>query len=113
MLAVIRRYEPMAPAMARSFVAARDRIDAMLHDLPGLHAALLVQTRDGLALVAVGADEWSLVEAGRRFRAWGDDRVAGFRAAVDAAVWVGEVISASGALAATTGSDRADPTQER
>lgn len=113
MLAVIRRYEPVAPAVARSFLAARDRIDAILQDLPGLQAALLLQTRDGLALVAVGADEWCLAEAGRRFRAWGDRYVAGFRAAEDAAVSVGEVISASGVLAAPPGSDRADSTEER
>ena len=113
MLAVIRRYEPVAPAVARSFLAARDRVEAILQDLPGLHAALLLRTRDGLALVAIGEEEWCLAEAGRRFRAWGDGHVAGFQSADEAAISVGEVISASGVLAATLGSDRADHFEER
>ena len=113
MLAVIRQYEPVAPAVARSFITARDRIDALFQDVPGLQGAVLIRTRDGLALVALGTDEWGLAECGRRFRAWADDRIPGFRAVSDVAIRVGEVIGSSGVLSTPPGSDDGDPIEER
>ncbi len=112
MLAVIRQYEPVTPAVARSLISARDRVDALFQGVPGLHRAVLIRTRDGVALVAVGTDEWCLAECGRRFRAWADDRIPGFPAVSDAAIRVGEVIGSSGVLSTQPGSDQADSTDE-
>lgn len=112
MLAVIRQYEPVSPAVARSFIAARDRADSLFRGVPGLHGAVLIRTRDGLALVALGTDEWCLAECGRRFRAWADDGIPGFRAVSEAAIRVGEVIGSSGVLSTPPGSDQADSTDE-
>ena len=98
MLAVIRHYEPVAPAAARSITDARVQIDALLQAVPGIHETLLVRTRDGLALIAVGVDEWGLAECGRRFRAWAEAHVTGFVGTGDARVWFGEVIGSSSTL---------------
>ncbi len=113
MLAVIRHYERVTPSAARSIIDARAQIEALLQAVPGTHQAFLVRTRDGLALIALGPDEWGLAECGRRFRAWADAHIAEFQGAGDAAIWSGEVIGTSGASSVSSGGtpDHADPTR--
>ena len=75
-------------------MAARTtEIGAVLASVPGSLDTLLVRTRDGLLLIVVGTDERSLVEAGRRFRAWVDDEIEGFNAAGEPDLWSGPVLS--------------------
>jgi hypothetical protein len=103
MLAVIRLYEHVAATVAGSVIAARDQIEALLQGVPGARGSLLIRTRDGIALVALGTDEWCLAECGRRFRGWADAHVPDFRSAAEAAIWVGEVVGSMAALSTASG----------
>src|SRR3954453_2944116 len=92
MLAVIRHYEHVGPAAATTIADARTRIEALLGAVPGTHEALLIRTRDGIALVAIGTDEWCLAECGRRFRGWVEAPVNPFAGADEARVSIGHLI---------------------
>jgi len=103
MLAVIRLYEHVAPTVARSVIAAPDQVESLLLGVPGAAGSFLIRTRDGIALVALGTDEWCLAECGRRFRGWAEANVPDFRSAEEAAIWVGEVVGSVTALSTEPG----------
>lgn len=92
MFGTVRHYAGLREA---TIAAAGERaadIAAVLASVPGSGDAYLIRTRDGLILVTVGSDEPSLVESGRRFRAWVDDEIRDFGAAGEAQVWSGSVL---------------------
>ena len=92
MLATVRRYAGLGEAVAKALGGQMDGIASVLGSVPGVRQSQLIRTRDGVIVVTVGADEACLVEHGRRFRAWMDDNVPGFRGADEADVWVGSLL---------------------
>ena len=92
MFATVRRYAGLPDATVAAVTERTTEIGAVLASVPGSVNALLIRTREGLLLLTVGADEPSLIEAGRRFRAWVDDEIEGFEAAGDPALWSGPVL---------------------
>jgi hypothetical protein len=92
MFATVRRYAGMSEATIAEICERADDISNVLASVPGSRGAHLIRTRDGLILVTTGADEPSLVESGRRVRAWLDDQVSEFRTAGEADVWSGPVL---------------------
>lgn len=92
MFATVRRYADLPDATVAAVSERSNEIGAVLASVPGSVDALLIRTREGLLLLTVGPDEPSLIEAGRRFRAWVDDEIEGFEAAGDPALWSGPVL---------------------
>jgi hypothetical protein len=93
MFATIRRYAPLPGATVAAVSERATEIGAVLASVPGSVEALLIRTREGLLLLTVGEDEPSLIEAGRRFRAWIDDEIDGFDEAGEPELWSGPVLT--------------------
>ena len=90
MFATVRRYVGLPdPVVGRVFALAGD-LGALLAASPGFGDVRLIRTREGLLVVLTGTDEASLVESGRRFVAWVDTRVEGFRGAETIDIWTGD-----------------------
>lgn len=92
MLATVRRYSELSDSFVAALLRRGADVAAVLESVPGVTAFQLIRTRDGLVLVTVGVDEASLIECGRRFRAWVEAHVPGFPAADDSDIWVGAVV---------------------
>lgn len=97
MFATIRRYAGLTEAITDALAARVGDMATVLESVPGTSASQLIRTRDGVILVTVGSDEASLIESGRRVRAWMDANVHGFLAADEADVWAGRVVLHAGA----------------
>ncbi|HSL76563.1 MAG TPA: hypothetical protein VK867_06445 [Candidatus Limnocylindrales bacterium] len=95
MFATVRRYASLPDATVAAVNERTNEISAVLASVPGSVDALLIRTREGLLLLQVGPDEPSLIEAGRRFRAWVDDEIEGFDAAGEPDLWSGPVLTGS------------------
>ena len=93
MFATVRRYAPLPDSTVVAATERANEIGAVLASVPGSVDALLIRTREGLLLLTVGRDEPSLIEAGRRFRAWVDDEIEGFDAAGEPDLWSGPVLT--------------------
>lgn len=93
MFATVRRYAPLPDSTIAAASERANEIGAVLASVPGSVDALLIRTREGLLLLTVGRDEPSLIEAGRRFRAWADDEIEGFDAAGEPDLWSGPVLT--------------------
>lgn len=72
-------YEGLSEATIDGLREQAAAIAAVRAAVPGIGGSELIRTRDGVILVTVGQDEASLVEAGRRFVAWVEAHVRGFR----------------------------------
>lgn len=92
MFATVRRYTGMDEAMAETLTGLAADIGTVIASVPGARGSLLIRTREGVILVTVGLDEASLVECGRRFRAWADTHVGAFPLVNEADVWAGSVV---------------------
>ena len=92
MFATVRRYAGLSEASLTALIGRAAHIGAVLASVPGVHRSQLIRTREGVILITLGADEPSLAESGRRFRAWIDDHVPEFRSANEADVWAGQVV---------------------
>lgn len=95
MFATVRRYAPLTGSTVAAVTERANEIGAVLSSVPGAVDALLIRTREGLLLMTVGEDEPSLIEAGRRFRAWIDDEIDGFDEAGEPELWSGPVLTGS------------------
>lgn len=92
MFATVRRYAGLSDVTVTALIDRASDIATVLASVPGACGSQLIRTREGVILVTVGTDESCLVESGRRFRAWVDAHVRGFRTADEADVWVGELV---------------------
>jgi len=92
MSATLRRYASLPDATLAAVSERTNEIGTLLSSVPGSVDALLIRTREGLFLLTVGRDEPSLIEAGRRFRAWADDEIEGFDGAGEPELWSGPVL---------------------
>ena len=92
MFATVRRYAGLSDAAVAAVGDRAADIEAVLASVPGSCGVDLIRTREGLIVVTVGVDEPSLIESGRRFRAWIDDQIPDFRGAADPEVWFGPVL---------------------
>ena len=93
MFATVRRYEGLGDATIEGLRERSPEIAALLAAVPGTSGSELIRTRDGVILVTVADDEASLVESGRRFVAWVEAHVSGFRGRSLSDVWAGEVLT--------------------
>ena len=96
MFATVRRYAGLHEPTVTALVERAADITTVLATVPGVRDSQLIRTRDGAIVVTVGSDESCLAESGRRFRAWADAHVEGFRTVDEADVWVGSVVLARG-----------------
>lgn len=92
MFATVRRYAGLREATVTALIEQAADIATVLASVPGVHESQLIRTREGVILVTAGTDEACLVESGRRFRAWVNAHVRGFRSVDEADVWVGAVV---------------------
>lgn len=92
MLATVRRYRGLPEPTVTALVERAADICTVLTTIRGVRGSQLIRTRDGAIVVTVGTDESCLAESGRRFRAWADAHVQGFRSVDEADVWVGSVV---------------------
>lgn len=92
MFATVRRYEGLSEPTVAALRERAAEIATVLGSVPGIGGWQLIRTRDGVIVVTLGDDEASLVEAGRRFVAWLEARVRGFRRRAQPEVWAGEVL---------------------
>jgi hypothetical protein len=93
MFATVRRYVGLRDATMAAFAERGREVEVVLGSVPGTIGCELVQSRDDLLLLAVGIDERSIAEVGRRFRAWADGAIDGFAAAAEPDLWTGTVIA--------------------
>lgn len=92
MFATVRRYVPLAASAVDELADQAVDVRSVLAGVPGFADAHLIRTRDGLIFVAIGEDEATVVEVGRRFVAWIDRHVPAVREAPAAEVWAGDVL---------------------
>jgi hypothetical protein len=92
MFATLRRYAGLSRGTRDVLTGHARDIAAVLASVPGSRGTHLIATRDGFVLVTLGTDEACVIESGRRFRAWADDRVPELRSLGEAEVWSGEVV---------------------
>lgn len=92
MFATVRRYAVIAPGTLDSLVDQADEIRDVLESVPGTEGGLVIRSRDGVIVVAVGKDERSVMESSRRFVAWSSRHVAAFRDVAAPEVWAGDVL---------------------
>jgi hypothetical protein len=91
MFATVRRYTGLPEPVAQRVFGIADDVGALLAGAPGFCDLRMVRTREGLVVVLTGTDEASIRECGRRFVAWVDARVEGFRGGGTVDIWSGDV----------------------
>ena len=92
MFATVRRYAGLDSATITAIAERATDISRVLASVPGARGAQLILIRDGLIVVTIAIDEPALVESGRRFRAWADDQIRGFRSVDEPDVWAGPAV---------------------
>jgi len=102
MFATVRRYVGLPEPVVGRLFAIADDLGVLLATSPGFRDVRLIRTREGLLVVLTGTDEASLVECGRRFVAWVDARVEGFRGVETIDIWTGEAAIAPGVVPAAS-----------
>ena len=100
MFASVRRYVDLPDPVVQRVFGIADDLGELLARAPGFSDLRMVRTEDGLLVVLTGTDEASLIECGRRFVAWVDARVEGFRGGAAIEIWTGDVAVAAAVPAA-------------
>ena len=91
MFAAVRRYAGLDRSVVGDVAAHAAALRSALEATPGSCGCQVISTREGLIVIALGDDEGSVVEAGRRFVAMVDHHVPALRG-VSPEVWAGEVL---------------------
>lgn len=91
MFAAVRHYSSVDRTVIDELANQAGAICAALSTAPGSQGCQVISTRDGVIVVALGDDEGSVIESGRRFAAWIDRNLPAFRTA-DPEIWAGSVL---------------------
>jgi hypothetical protein len=90
--ATVRSYAITTEETVDSLADQAQEIRAVLSSVPGTEGGLVIRSRDGVIVVALGTDERSVMESSRRFVAWSMRHVVAFRDIPAPEVWSGEVL---------------------
>ena len=91
MFAAVRRYREVDGWLVDEMAAQAVAISEAMTSAPGSRGCEVIRTREGLIVVALGDDEGSVIEAGRRFVAWIDRHVPAVRG-IAPEIWAGDVL---------------------
>ena len=92
MFASVRSYAGATPETIDSLCAREGEVRAVLASVPGTRGGHVIRSRDGVIVVALGADERSVMESSRRFVAWCKRHVIAFGDLPAPEVWAGDVL---------------------
>ena len=91
MFAAVRRYSSVDRSVVDELANQAGAVSAALSTAPGARGCDVISTHDGVIVIALGDDETSVIESGRRFAAWIERHVPAFRT-TSPEIWAGEVL---------------------
>jgi hypothetical protein len=91
MFAAVRRYSSVDRLVVDELANQAGALSAALSTAPGARGCDVISTRDGVIVIALGDDETSVIESGRRFAAWIERHVPALRT-TSPEIWAGEVL---------------------
>ena len=92
MFATVRHYAVIAQGTIDSLADQADEIRAVLASVPGTEGGIVIRSREGVIVIALGSDEPSVMESSRRLVAWSNRHVTAFRDVASPEVWAGDVL---------------------